>query len=477
MNSIIEITHSNYKDLEWNEHAAYGYRGLKVSCDHEYDAGVYVVWLGLPSGPNYKFNTNENGDLPYCHEYFAGYMEGKDSGPFFDDALESLMEYVDEYYEYLEPFINKKNTTTIESFVENESADTLESVVEKKNEPFRCQLTYPVGSNFFEIKEINTLVDYIKLNSNVELITTKTENYIINKPKNLFNMISKLYDTMLYKDEYVFYPIFTSMNEIVLPICKYCVSDESYEEHRSPHKAEVEPERYIFVELEFEKFIKLDIITGDVIGTCLGKCGKKYVLEDSKVAVQHFFADFSRIRNEIIKDSNDENISKYNNELMKLLNNNELIKDLFSEKLWSRDLNNSIIEWEPENGINLIDDEILGLALNLVKRFSKFFTYRFSRDDIVEIKTGVHLCDLCENKKAEEYQKLFKDFEKQKLWLNLKEMKFKNSVNAPIGECNGSFISKCPLLVATYLKYLKNVNKLDIKLKEREEYLEKNKDN
>lgn len=104
MSNVIEITHSNYMDLKWDEHVSYQYRGLKVTCDHEYDAGTYMVWLDLPSGPNYIFNTNKNGDLPYVHEYMAGYMLGE---PDFASALEGLMKYVDEYYKYIEPYIQK----------------------------------------------------------------------------------------------------------------------------------------------------------------------------------------------------------------------------------------------------------------------------------------------------------------------------------------------------------------------------------
>jgi len=102
LSNVIEITHSNYMELNWDEHVSYQYRGLKVTCDHEYDAGTYMVWLDLPSGPNYIFNTNKNGDLPYIHEYMAGYMSGE---PDFASALEGLMKYVDEYYKYIEPYI------------------------------------------------------------------------------------------------------------------------------------------------------------------------------------------------------------------------------------------------------------------------------------------------------------------------------------------------------------------------------------
>ncbi len=101
----IEITRDNYQNLEWNEHVMFKYRGLLVTCDHEYDAGVYIVWLKLPSGPNYIFNSNKNGDLPYNHQYDAGYMEGKNAGPDFAGALESIMDYVDKYYHYLSEYI------------------------------------------------------------------------------------------------------------------------------------------------------------------------------------------------------------------------------------------------------------------------------------------------------------------------------------------------------------------------------------
>lgn len=106
MNKAIEITRSNYKNLELKEGTKYQYRGLILECDHEYDAGIFMIWLNLPSGPNYSFNSNGNGDLPYRHQYMAGYMEGKNSGADFVSALEELMDYVDKYYEYIKPYIN-----------------------------------------------------------------------------------------------------------------------------------------------------------------------------------------------------------------------------------------------------------------------------------------------------------------------------------------------------------------------------------
>lgn len=105
--NIIEVNRSNYLELEWNERARYRYRGITFYCDHETDSGVYDVWLNLPNGPNYKFGGV--GEVPYCHQYFAGYMFGETDGPDFAGAIEALMKYVDEYYEYLEPYIKKKS--------------------------------------------------------------------------------------------------------------------------------------------------------------------------------------------------------------------------------------------------------------------------------------------------------------------------------------------------------------------------------
>lgn len=106
MNNAIEITRNNYKNIKLNENTKYQYRGLILECDHEYDAGTFMIWLHLPSGPNYIFNNNKNGDLPYIHQYMAGYIEGKNSGADFVSALEELMNYVDKYYEYIKPYIN-----------------------------------------------------------------------------------------------------------------------------------------------------------------------------------------------------------------------------------------------------------------------------------------------------------------------------------------------------------------------------------
>lgn len=112
-NKIIEITRENYKNHEWNEYSLFQYRGLKFKCDHEYDAGVYNIWLSLPVGPKY-IRRNQVGDLPYVHQYGAGYIEGNNAGPYFHSAVEELMDYVDEFYEYLSPYINKKNNDSNE---------------------------------------------------------------------------------------------------------------------------------------------------------------------------------------------------------------------------------------------------------------------------------------------------------------------------------------------------------------------------
>lgn len=362
----------------------------------------------------------------------------------------------------LEKFEQNKNIDTLKSTISNKTIDEFDTNYHKRG------LTISGGNQNLEVKSINDLIDNIKSNCSIEESSSESTNEV--KPKNLFNVISNLYDTKLYKDEYIFYPIFTSQSEIVLPICKYCVSDSSYVIYFGRGMSESEVEKKIFVELEFEKFIKLDIITGKIIEESLIANAKKYVLEDSTLSNLSLFKEFARIRNEILKVNNTQSISKYNNYLALLINNNELIEDLFTERLWTKDIDDNVIDWEPENGINLIDDEILGLALNLANRFSKFFAYRFSRDNRVEIKTGVNICELCENKKTDEYKKLINDFEKQKLWLNLKEKKFSNSIGESIGYCSEDFVSNCPLLVATYIKYLKSTNKLEEKLKEREEY-------
>ncbi len=64
-NRLVKITRDNYKNFEWNENIKYQYRGLLITCDHEYDAGTYMMWLGLPEGLNYKLSESGNGDLPY----------------------------------------------------------------------------------------------------------------------------------------------------------------------------------------------------------------------------------------------------------------------------------------------------------------------------------------------------------------------------------------------------------------------------
>lgn len=98
-NGMIEITRDNYKNYDWNENIKYEYRGLEFECDHEYDAGAYMIWLNLPNGLNYKYSDNDNGDVPYKHQFDAGYMFG-DNGPYFSSTVVEIMDYIDKYYEY-----------------------------------------------------------------------------------------------------------------------------------------------------------------------------------------------------------------------------------------------------------------------------------------------------------------------------------------------------------------------------------------
>jgi len=104
-NGIVKITRDNYKDFGWNEKVKYQYRGLTISCDHEYDAGTYMMWIDLPKGLNYKFGGNNNGDLPYKHQFMAGYMSDE---PNFSSTIIEIMDYVDKYYEYFESHIEKQ---------------------------------------------------------------------------------------------------------------------------------------------------------------------------------------------------------------------------------------------------------------------------------------------------------------------------------------------------------------------------------
>jgi|GEM_PF-2921195 hypothetical protein len=108
-NGFVKITRDNYKDFSWNERIKYQYRGLVIQCDHEYDAGVYMMWLDLPKGLNYKFSESGNGDLPYKHQFMAGDMFGKDCKPHFLSTITEIMDYVDKYYEYFEPHIKNNN--------------------------------------------------------------------------------------------------------------------------------------------------------------------------------------------------------------------------------------------------------------------------------------------------------------------------------------------------------------------------------
>lgn len=106
-NEFVEITRDNYKEFSWNERIKYQYRGLVIRCDHEYDTGTYMIWLDLPDGVNYKFRESDNGDVPYVHQFMAGYMFGEDDEPYFLSTITEIMDYVDKYYEYFEPYIKK----------------------------------------------------------------------------------------------------------------------------------------------------------------------------------------------------------------------------------------------------------------------------------------------------------------------------------------------------------------------------------
>lgn len=106
---VINITRDNYKDFDWNEDIKYQYRGLIITCDHEWDAGVFMMWVELPQGLNYKFKENDPGDLPYKHQFYAGDMVGTDCVPYFQSTITQIMDYIDQYYEYFEPKIKDNN--------------------------------------------------------------------------------------------------------------------------------------------------------------------------------------------------------------------------------------------------------------------------------------------------------------------------------------------------------------------------------
>lgn len=102
-NRIVEITRDNYKNFDWDENVKYQYRGLLFKCDHEYDAGVFMIWLELPSG---IYDVFKEKNIPYKHQFEAGLMYGENLGPHFLTTIVELMDYVDEYYEYFESKIN-----------------------------------------------------------------------------------------------------------------------------------------------------------------------------------------------------------------------------------------------------------------------------------------------------------------------------------------------------------------------------------
>ena len=74
-----------------------------IWCRYLYDV------VDLPKGLNYKFRENDNEDLPYKHQFMAGYMFGEDSKQYFLSTIAEIMDYVDEYYEYFEPHIKNNN--------------------------------------------------------------------------------------------------------------------------------------------------------------------------------------------------------------------------------------------------------------------------------------------------------------------------------------------------------------------------------
>lgn len=118
-NGRIEITRENYKNCNWDEGIKYEYRGFRFECDHEWDAGTYMVWLSLPeklpNGLKYKFSNND-GDVPYKHQFDAGYMNDR---PYYSSAIEEMMDYIDKYYE----FFNAKEETTEGNKINNTIED------------------------------------------------------------------------------------------------------------------------------------------------------------------------------------------------------------------------------------------------------------------------------------------------------------------------------------------------------------------
>lgn len=111
MYGITEVNRENYKNIKWvaaglSIEYQYQYRGLNFFCDRVHDFGIYIdnywVYLELPTGPKYIILKNQDGDLPYIHSFDAGDTQ---KGSNFIGAVERLMNYVDEYYEFIKPYI------------------------------------------------------------------------------------------------------------------------------------------------------------------------------------------------------------------------------------------------------------------------------------------------------------------------------------------------------------------------------------
>jgi len=136
-------------------------------------------------------------------------------------------------------------------------------------------------------------------------------------------------------------------------------------------------------------------------------------------------------------------------------------------------------KWNPATCLNLVDDSILNLAMKLEHEFD--FKCRFEEneqgDKVVKVYYKFSICPLCATQNHDEINNIINNFDAK----NFREKYCTDKINVltrnvekDIGGCSKGIYSKCPILVAGYIKYLKANNELEKKLKEREVYDENN---
>jgi len=136
-------------------------------------------------------------------------------------------------------------------------------------------------------------------------------------------------------------------------------------------------------------------------------------------------------------------------------------------------------KWNPVSYLNLIDDNILKLAMKLENNFD--FKYSFEENEkgnkVVKVYYNFSICSLCTSQNYDEINNIINNFDIKKFadeYGTSKNRILTRNIENDIGGCSKGIYTKCPILVAGYIKYLKDNKELEMKLEEREKYDESN---